>query len=408
MKNDKEIPLPLFDSLENLETTAIDPSLYKNFCEADFLISKKFLKSYSGSKGTFNSYRREVERLIQWCNLIAGKNLKALKPLDIESYINFCKRPPLTWISTSKPPRFIEQEEKRIPNPEWRPFVATISKSAYHLGQSPQVKKFKFTQSSIKEIFPILSTFFNCLLQEEYVNRNPVALIKRKTRFYQDQADTVKIRRLSELQWQYVIESAQILAAQNPKHERTLFIMSALYSLYLRISELTANNRWSPKMSDFFRDSDGNWWFMTVGKGNKKREIAVSDEMLKALQRWRRHLGLTNLPGLADNTPLLPKEKIPEPISSTNYIRRIVQFCFDFAMNRLRADNFEEEAVLLQEATVHWLRHTGISDDVKHRPRDHVRDDAGHSSLLITDRYIDIDRRERHQSAKKKTISETV
>ncbi len=56
------------------------------------------------------------------------------------------------------------------------------------------------------------------------------------------------------------------------------------------------------------------------------------------------------------------------------------------------------------EATVHWLRHTGISDDVKHRPREHVRDDAGHSSSAITDKYIDIELRARHQSAKEKLI----
>ena len=66
----------------------------------------------------------------------------------------------------------------------------------------------------------------------------------------------------------------------------------------------------------------------------------------------------------------------------------------------------EDESETLNEATVHWLRHTGISDDVKIRPREHVRDDAGHSSSAITDRYINIERRERHQSAKKKTISD--
>jgi len=53
---------------------------------------------------------------------------------------------------------------------------------------------------------------------------------------------------------------------------------------------------------------------------------------------------------------------------------------------------------------VHWLRHTGISDDVKRRPREHVRDDAGHSSSAITDKYIDIELRERHRSAKNKPI----
>ena len=55
-------------------------------------------------------------------------------------------------------------------------------------------------------------------------------------------------------------------------------------------------------------------------------------------------------------------------------------------------------------ATVHWLRHTSISDDVKIRPREHVRDDAGHSSSAITDKYIDIELRERHRSARNKII----
>ncbi len=67
-------------------------------------------------------------------------------------------------------------------------------------------------------------------------------------------------------------------------------------------------------------------------------------------------------------------------------------------------DNQIEEAEQLAVATVHWLRHTGISDDVKIRPREHVRDDAGHSSSAITDRYIDIGLRERHASGKKKQI----
>lgn len=48
------------------------------------------------------------------------------------------------------------------------------------------------------------------------------------------------------------------------------------------------------------------------------------------------------------------------------------------------------------------LRHTCISEDVRRRPREHVRDDAGHSSGAITDRYIDVELRERARSAKKK------
>ena len=81
-----------------------------------------------------------------------------------------------------------------------------------------------------------------------------------------------------------------------------------------------------------------------------------------------------------------------------------MQYCFDQAIERLKNDGFAEESESLIEATVHWLRHTGISDDVKRRPREHVRDDAGHSSGAITDRYIDVGLKERHKSARRKPI----
>jgi hypothetical protein len=81
-----------------------------------------------------------------------------------------------------------------------------------------------------------------------------------------------------------------------------------------------------------------------------------------------------------------------------------VQQCFDAAQSKMQKEGFTEEASQLSAATVHWLRHTGISEDVKHRPREHVRDDAGHGSSAITDRYIDVELSARHASAKKKGI----
>ena len=400
----EKLPLALFDTVEYIDSTKVDFS-HCGIKPAEFQHSRDFLLCYRGSKGTFNSYRREVEKLLQWSCLVAKKSVKDLNRNDMENFIRFCQQPPATWIGTVKVPRFIVVGGERTANPEWRPFVATVTKSEHRIGKVANIKKFNLAHDTIKEIFPILSTFFNYLLQVEYVFANPVALIRQKSQFIQKQQGIKKIRRLSDLQWQYVIDSAKTMAENQPQqHERTLFIMSALYSMYLRISELTATARWIPTMQNFFRDNDGNWWFSTVGKGNKAREIAVSDDMLSALKRWRQHLGLSALPSPADHSPLLPKEKGSGGISSTNYVRRIVQGCFDFAIDKLRQDNFHEEAETLIEATVHWLRHTGISDDVKSRPRDHVRDDAGHSSGLITDRYIDVDRRERYQSAKKKKI----
>jgi integrase len=187
-------------------------------------------------------------------------------------------------------------------------------------------------------------------------------------------------------------------------HERTLFIMNALFAMYLRISELVETPRWQPQMGHFQLDQEGNWWFQTVGKGNKEREISVSDAMLESLKRYRKSRGLPALPSPGEASPLIHKTRGKGGISSTRQIRGIVQTCFDKAAEAMRREGFVEEAERLGDATVHWLRHTGISEDVKHRPREHVRDDAGHGSSAITDRYIDVERAERHASARNKRI----
>ena len=166
--------------------------------------------------------------------------------------------------------------------------------------------------------------------QENYAQINPVALIRQKSKFIRKNQGQTKIRRLSELQWQYIIRTATTIAEVDPaRHERSLFILSALYSMYLRISELAANDNWVPTMNHFHKDQDNNWWFTTVGKGNKERQIAVSNAMLKALKRWRKYLGLSALPSPADTSALLPRIKGKGPITSTTYIREIVQYCFD-------------------------------------------------------------------------------
>ena len=388
-------PLPFFDSLDYINV-CFPPQTLTPSQTKDFNICISFLKNYVGSEGTFNSYRREIEKLLQWCVRKKNVVLPQLKREDIEEFIHFCQDPPTSWIGIKKAPRFINDQTSRIPNPEWRPFVVTVSKASFRKGNRPNTKEFELSLGSTKEIFSILSTFFNYLVQEEFIFANPVALIRQKSKFIRRHQGKPKIRRLSDLQWQYVIKTAQKLAEKKPEpYERTFFMMSLFYTMYLRISELAASLRWTPTMNHFHRDSEGNWWFTTVGKGNKERQIAVSNTTL----------ALTPLPSPADHSPLFPKIKGRGPITSTTYIRRIVQDCFDASIAELMKIGFEEEAESLAEATVHWLRHTGISDDVKRRPREHVRDDAGHSSSAITDKYIDIELKDRHRTAKDKPLT---
>lgn len=411
-------PTPLFDTLDHLEAsyasrkkhlaTLLPSTIDIKAAEKDYEQSIQFLQAYHGSAETFKSYRREIERLLQWSWFVREKTLVQLRRSDLEAYLDFCQTPPKDWIGLKHVPRFLEYHGERIINPLWRPFIVAITKKAHKDGQTPQPKNYRLSQSALQSIFAVLSSYFNYLEQEEHTFGNPISQIRQKSKFLRKHQGKRTIRRLSELQWAYILETAEKLAAKNPSlHERTLFMMNALYAMYLRISELAASDRWIPEMGHFFKDRDDNWWFKTVGKGNKERDISVSNAMLAALKRYRLSLGLTALPSPGEKTPLIPKAVGTGPIEGTRHIRKIVQFCFDAAIERLKSDNHTDDAEMLMAATVHWLRHTGISEDVKIRPREHVRDDAGHSSSAITDQYIDIELRARHASAKKKLIKNT-
>ncbi len=378
-----------------------------DFAANDYQWALQFLYIYRGSLDTFTSYRRDLERLLQWSWFIQHQSCLNHTRDDMETFIEFCQKPSKRWINFKRVARFKMHKGELQPNSEWRPFTAHVTKQEHLDGLMPQKEQYQYSQSALKVMFGILSSFYSYLVQEQQIPLNPLIAMRQKSKFFQTQPKTQQIRRLSNTQWETVIDLVKQQADQDVRHERTLFILSCLYGMYLRISELVADTRWTPTMGDFFKDSDENWWFKTVSKGNKARQIAVSDAMLEALQRYRvNYLKLSPFPTLNESTPLVAHNHLKStlPITSDRPIRTLVQNCFNQAAEYLNEKGQCEEAHNLRIATVHWLRHTGISEDVKHRPREHVRDDAGHGSGATTDKYIDVELRERAESAKTKTI----
>ena len=204
--------LPLFDNLEHLHKNHEYVLLPSPQYQADFYHSLQFLKSYVGSVGTFNSYRREVERLLQWSWHSKEASITTLKREDIEQYIHFCQAPPPPWIGLKKVPRYLSKDGLRIPNPEWRPFVVTISKRAHKQGTAATRDAFSLSQGAIQGIFAILSTFFNFLISEEYLHSNPAALIRQKSKFIRKRQEHAPVRRLSVAQWQAVLKAVLLLS----------------------------------------------------------------------------------------------------------------------------------------------------------------------------------------------------
>lgn len=406
------LPKPLFDTLENLEKI---PEIIWNHInsldipesEHEFKLCVEFLKSYGNSADTFTAYRREVERLLQWAWLICKKPLKNISRNDIRDYLAFVHTPPKHWIGTKTVARFIENSlGLREVNPEWRPFVAKTSKNLRRHGKEPSCAQYKLGNKSIQAIFASLSSLFTFLQQEDYLETNPIQLIRQKKGYIQREQTRKITRKLSKIQWLHVISAAEKMSIENPQHERELFLMSAFYLLGVRISELAYTKERMATMGSFAPDKNSLWWFTTIGKGNKIRDIAVPDALLNALKRYRKHLELTPLPSRNESTPLFPKIKGQEGLG-TRQIRNVVQKVFDRAILQLQRENKLDEAEDLATATVHWLRHTSISADIEFRPREHVRDDAGHENPATMDKYIDIDRLARHQSAQMKKLKPT-
>lgn len=254
------LPTPIIDSYKcfkegNQQTASLTPA----FASYDLACCLDYLKQYDDNSATFESYRRELERLLQWSWRIEKKSILDLKRQDIENYVQFCLNPPKAWIGIKKVARFITRNGQRTPNSDWRPFVVSISKDKHKNGIRPDIQDYQLSQKAIREIFTVLSSFYNFLLLEEKVLLNPIALIRQKSKYIQKRQSAKQVMRLSEKQWQTCLETAKQMAEKEPVHERTLFIMSALYLLYLRISELCANERWLPVMGHFYKDSQGCW-----------------------------------------------------------------------------------------------------------------------------------------------------
>lgn len=400
-----QTPQPLFDGSMWLadqpcaRLSSVLKGLEIDNIEHEYRLAKRFLLSYQGSDDTFNSYRREVERVCQWAWMLRKKSIKSLDRHDLSAYFDFVQKPPASWVARKHSQRFMtDMHGERVPSENWRPFLNR------HGNKTPDQRKMSLTQSAMRAVIAGTSTFFTYLMQENYLSANPVLLIRQKSKYLQKTQQARVTRKLSDAQWTHLIEEIQLRCAQEPIFERHLFIFSAFYLLGCRISELVDSPGRKPVMSDFYQDSHRLWWFKTVGKGNKAREIAVPDVMVEALRRYRGYLGMTPQPTANDQCPIIPKKKGEGGIG-IRQLRKIVQVGFDCTVERLIASGASDEAESLRQATVHWLRHTAISKDVQFRPREHVRDDAGHQSVQVTDRYIEIDLQARHASARSKTLS---
>jgi site-specific recombinase XerD len=403
-------PQPLFDTFECfhelnfLQLRNERPSVqhylksFEESCRAvdSYLVVRSFLKSYAGNQSTFNSFRTHIERLLLWALIVAGKPLLDLRRSDAEQFMEFCLSPPSTWIGPMVKSRFMRlggrkrlESDEYVVNPDWRPFSNTVSKRERKLASETMsdlsLPTYRMAQGSVAQVFAVCGSFFQHAMDEGFTEANPFRAIKQKSVYKQRNTLDVASRSLTELQWSFVIETAEQMASEDTRHERTLFVVATLFAMYLRVSDLVGRDNWRPTMGDLRRDTMGNWWFHVVGKGNKAAKISVRDEYIEHyLVRYRQSLQLSPLPSPQEKTPLIATLKGRGGLSD-RHIRSLLQAVFDRALQRMQTENWSEDEIdQLRSASLHWLRHTAATFDAPLRDMKDLQADLRHNSLNTT------------------------
>ena len=407
-------PVPLYPSYIELRDFDFEdyPELDKVFSSnpswwlENFNWGKSFLEFTGRNKSlhTYDRFRNEIERFLLWVFIVKQKPVNELRKVDILDYADFCWQPPISWIGTSNQERFKVVNGYSSANKDWFPYKIQAPK-IQNKTVSIDKKKYRPSQQTLKSMFTALSVFYNYLMSDELCPGNPAHIARKDCRHFITDAQVKEVKRLTTMQWQYVLDTAVNMADEDQNFERNLFVIAALKTLFLRISELSERPNWSPMMQNFWQDEDENWWLKVFGKGRKLRDITVPTDFIPFLQRYRSSRDLSDLPYNGENAVLVEKIRGQGGITS-RHLRRLVQAVFDKAYEKMRQSEGEKKALKLKEASTHWLRHTGASMEIERgRPLKDVSEDLGHASMATTDTvYVQSENKQRAESGKRRKV----
>ncbi|MFA7554224.1 MAG: site-specific integrase [Spongiibacteraceae bacterium] len=405
-------PIPLYPTYKALKDVQLDefPDLATLLVDTNqwkykaWFWGQEFL-SYIGrnkSEHTFTRFRSEVEKFLLWAFLIKDQPIDEYRKADILEYADFCWQPPLSWICLSNVEKFILKGGLYTSNKEWAPYRLMIAKGDT---SKPDKKNYRPSQETLNAMFTAVNAFYKHLTDEEYCYGNPVQIAKKDCRYLIKDSQVKTVKRLTEDQWNFLLDVAQVMADTDSRYERSLFLIASLKTLFLRISEYSERAEWSPVMSHFWKDNDNNWWLKIYGKGRKVRDITVPLSFLHYLSRYRLQRGLSKLPVAGENHPIIEKLRGRGGMTSRQ-LSRLVQEVFDQAYEQMKASHGEQNASQFKEASSHWLRHTGASLEIERgRALKDVSEDLGHASMSTTDTvYVQADDKKRASSGKNRKV----
>lgn len=350
---------------------------------------QSFLVGYQSSTLTYQTYLKELERLVLWCTHVRQVTISDLTFDDLVSFQAFLANPtPVAQWCGNKRAKCLKDGSI---NPLWRPFER---------GLSP---------TSIKKSMSILDSFFNYLVQTQYLKGNPLSVSKRRKRKVHVQTLD---RWLERQEINTVLDSLETLRKNQPDQDynvtRAKYIILTLFYTGLRLAELVNHT-----MGDFTLVDDA-WYLKVIGKGEKPRKIVVVDEYLDALISFRTSMNYVSLPQYGEETPLIPARN-NAPVNRRR-IDQILKWAFELGAQhyeRMAEKNQDDQfnllhhASKLRKASAHWLRHSYGTYLVKSGCAiEKVKALMGHSDISTTMIYVHIATQDLHHSAQGLTLKE--
>lgn len=331
----------------------------------DLAAINAWLRNFTNSKETFQSYRKEAIRFMLWAAHAQGRSISDLTHEDMLAYLEFIEdpQPASKWVSGAR--------KLPMSHPDWRPFYGKLSKSSQR-------------QAKI-----ILDAMFNWLVDSKYLDGNPLALVRQRKK----SGGTKELDRyLVQEEFALLLDGVMSMPDESPKDQRKKarlrWVLTLLYLTGLRISEAVNNTMGGFVQRKDPRDGKMRWWLTVIGKGNKEGKIPATPELIKELVAYREAFGLPSLPAPNEETPLVFSLGPQRAKLDRQSLHRILKLEFNEISKRLERSERASEAALVLKVSAHWMRHSFGTNLMRQGMNIvKVRDIMRHENIATTNIY---------------------
>ncbi|MCK9988155.1 MAG: hypothetical protein AzoDbin1_04627 [Azoarcus sp.] len=333
-----------------------------------------YLEEYKDSPNTRRIYAKELRRFLIWTRDFAHRRFAHLMRDDLRDFENFLRNPPSHLIGDTRAPYGVEG---------WCPFRGPLGNDACH------------------QALRVNASFLDWLVQAGYLSANPMGLVRQKrSKVKAERGD--RVRPMSAARHGLTAEAVKFLfmyldamprrtAEEIETAARAELVIQILVTTGARRSELA-----NASVNNLVCRND-RWRLYVIAKGGDVGTLQIGEEAIKALKAYNLCRGLSELPHIRDNRPVIAQIGNPAEGISDNMLYRIVKRVMGQAALLAGAHGATNAKNQLEQASTHWLRHTSISKVADSTGNLRVTKGFGrHASADTTLGYMNIESDELH------------